>query len=215
MQNELQGPEDNRSCGTDVTSTHWAAASPSAGRTCSRACRHCCRSARAWGVRPLSAMALARVGMRRIQDARSATPRNAQGGRTAAREEDTQIARGPALTGAEPLLAFGWMTRMCALEKQWANPCAEPTQLCRRCSVCIFKRVKTLIGRLLWTPFNETLFSSESLFPDFEKILICLNPYYAHYEDRWIEWINWITKYKKMKIKSTNLSKISLPQTIK
>lgn len=49
-------PEDNESCRADVTSTHWAAASPSAGRICSRACRHCCRSARAWNIRLLSAM---------------------------------------------------------------------------------------------------------------------------------------------------------------
>lgn len=45
--------------GADVTSTHWAAASPSAGRTCSRACTHCWRSARACGARPPSAMAAA------------------------------------------------------------------------------------------------------------------------------------------------------------
>lgn len=52
-------------------------------------------------------MALARVGMRRIQDARDATlSRNAQGVRTAATQKDAQIARGPALTGAEPLLLF-------------------------------------------------------------------------------------------------------------
>lgn len=33
--------------GADVTSTHWLSASSSAGRTCSLACRHCCKSARA------------------------------------------------------------------------------------------------------------------------------------------------------------------------
>jgi hypothetical protein len=51
--------KDRESCPEDVTSTHWAAASPSAGRTCSWACRHCCRSARAWGLRQPSAIAAA------------------------------------------------------------------------------------------------------------------------------------------------------------
>lgn len=74
-------------------------------------------------------MALARVGMRWVQDARGATLRKAHGVRPAGRQKDAQIVRGPALTGAERLLAFGWMTRMCALEKQWATPCAEPAQL--------------------------------------------------------------------------------------
>lgn len=67
-------------------------------------------------------MALARVDMRWVQDARGATPRKAHGVRPAGRQKDAQIVRGPALTGAEPLLAFGWMTRMCALGKTMGWP---------------------------------------------------------------------------------------------
>lgn len=64
--------KDDRKTGTvprigpGVTSTHCAAASPSAGRTCRRACRHCCRSARAWAARPPSAMARVRTAHARV-----------------------------------------------------------------------------------------------------------------------------------------------------
>lgn len=103
-------PQDNQSCGANVTSTHSASTSPSAGRTCSRACRHCCRRARAWGVLPLSAMAQAAWISHRFRPraAHAGPQRSGRMGRGATRRRIILVARGPASRGRGLCLALRW-----------------------------------------------------------------------------------------------------------
>lgn len=150
--NRPTAPENNRrSCGADVTSTHWAAASPSAGRTCSRACKHCCRSARAWGVRPLSAMAQAREGI-----AHGFRPPAAQaGGAQPGREQAcSPIATPP--EGRGLCLAFG-DPDVRSSKAVCTNPCTEATLL----NGGFERSYKRPSGSLPYIPFKETFFSAQ------------------------------------------------------